>query len=255
MSIGIIKSQTSSPRDDGLGTDVGHTCHLILVSFIEDHSMNNIENGIEMRDSQRLQGWEPILERWHKELERMVQLTGGLDAPYAQLERGNAHHLGVCAAIEGYACIREVIGGETGSSAGRLDLALISDKRIDLVECKWDEFRFQEPPTAGNIKKTIESACKKAKEWTSVHTPLYSESESGRETRRIGVVFFTPYYYGHNSSFASKVEGAISFIKSASSPDAIAWSFPLKTREMAYFQNSRDVRRYPGVIAVVKLAQ
>ena len=246
-------------RDDGLGTDVDHTCRLILVNFTEDHSMN-IENGIEMRDSQRLQGWKPILERWHKELERMAQLTGGLDAPYAQLERGNAHHLGVCAAIEGYACIREVIGGETGNSAGRLDLALISDKRIDLVECKWDEFRFQEQPTANNIKKTIRSACEKAREWTSVHTPLYSESELGRETRRIGVVFFTPYYYGHSSSFSSsfesKVEGAISFIKSASSPpDAIAWSFPLKTREMAYFQNSRDVRRYPGVIAVVKLAQ
>ena len=194
-------------------------------------------NGIEIGSSQTLVDWKPILERWINELERMLELTHGLEAPYVHAEHGNTHHLAVSAAIEGYACIREVMGNRNGHSA-RLDLVLISDRYVDMVECKWWEFSLFGLPAASGISDKVKEACIDAMSYSN-GSRMYSES--GKELRRIGVAFFTPHYSENDSFSESKAQDAISLIKSAVSPDAIAWSFPPKTREMKYWQPPASV--------------
>lgn len=203
-------------------------------------------NGIEIVKSEKLEDWEAILKRWIDELDRTLELTAGLEAPYVHGEHGNTHHFAVSAAIEGYACIREVMGKRNGHPA-RLDLALVSKRYLDIVESKWWEFNLLSLPSALNISEKVKNSCSDALSYSN-DEGLYFDTD--KEIRRIGITFFTPHYAESESFDESRVSDLLLFIKSAASPDILAWSFPLKTRRMKYWH-----RRYPGVIAVIKLTK
>ncbi|AMC36487.1 hypothetical protein VN23_18790 [Janthinobacterium sp. B9-8] len=201
-------------------------------------------HGIEMLKSEKLDDWEGIFERWIQELDKILEITDGLEAPYVHCEHGNTHHFGVSAAMEGYATIREVMGKRNDFSA-RLDLALVSDRYLDIVESKWWEFSLLRLPSKSIIKDKMSNACADAQSYSS-NEKLFSGIE--KTIRRIGIAFFTPHYLEGESFDEVRVSELISFIKLSVCPDIIAWSFPEKSRNLEYWH-----RKYPGVIAVVKL--
>jgi hypothetical protein len=203
-------------------------------------------NGIEIAENRKLEGWERIFKRWIFELDKSLDLTNGVEAPYVHAEHGNTHHLGVSAAMEGYATIREVIGNRNESPA-RLDLVFVSEKHLDIVECKWWEFSILNLPSKSIIKDKMKSACSDAMSYTNKEK-LFTETQ--KRIRRVGVTFFTPHYSEGEVFNEKQASELISFIDDTVSPDILAWSFPDKSREMKYWQ-----RKYPGVIAVVKLAE
>ncbi|MGJ0486020.1 MAG: hypothetical protein ACR65R_16010 [Methylomicrobium sp.] len=203
-------------------------------------------NGIEITNNGKLEGWERIFKRWIFELDKSLDLTNGVEAPYVHAEHGNTHHLGVSAAMEGYATIREVIGNR-GDSLARLDLVFVSEKYLDIVECKWREFSILNLPSKSLIEDKVNSACSDAKSYTNKEK-LFTETK--KKIRRVGVTFFTPHYTEEEAFNEKQASELISFIDNTVTPDILAWSFPDKSREMKYWH-----RKYPGVIAVVKLAE
>jgi hypothetical protein len=203
-------------------------------------------NGIEISEKDKLQGWDSIFKRWIHELDNVLELTSGLEAPYVHGEHGNTHHFGVSAAMEGYATIREVMG-KRNDLAARLDLVLVSENYLDIIESKWWEFSLLTTPSRSIIQDKVKNSCSDARSYTNSER-LFIGTE--KKKRRVGITFFTPHYAENELFNEESISELLTFIKQSTSPDILAWSFPEKSRSLSYWH-----RKYPGVIAVVKLVE
>ena len=201
-------------------------------------------HGLTISSDSALKDWEQIFQRWDAELQRSVILTGGTDAPYIHTEHGNTHHFGVSASIAGYTTLREVIGERRGSKGGRLDLCIVSENSIDIVEAKHMEIRSTKRIQYGGIKEQLEHALTDARSYENQHELF---SSSAKNLRRVGILFITPYF--PDVFDGAYVDSVLDFIKEEIKPEILAWSFPLASRNLKYWE-----RLYPGVIALVKCA-
>ena len=201
-------------------------------------------NGIEISNKSNLDGWEVIFECWENEIQRSVHLTSGNDAPFVHAEHGNTHIFGVSASIAGFATIREVIGKRNGNPA-RLDLCMVSEKYLDIVEAKWLEFNLSDFFPKERIFDQVKGACNDAKIYTNTEK-LFHNEENKKIIRRTGITFITPHFQKDKSFSRELIASTLNNIRQNIKPDILAWSFPVATREMHYWQ-----RVYPGVIAVV----
>lgn len=199
--------------------------------------------GLWIADGSPLQRWKDIIEQWQKEIVGGLMLTNGLESAYVHAEHGNTHLFGVSASKVGYVTIREVIGTRNGNVA-RLDLALVTQRHLDLVESKWFEYAVDTDPES-KIAQQISAACGDA--------ATYSNQErlyrcGNRSELRIGLTFCVPYSIGSTMFLDEDLQCLLGKVH-AHSPDLIAWSFPSESLSLSYWGRS-----YPGVVAIAKIA-
>ena len=196
---------------------------------------------IRIATNSKLKDWEHIFKCWQEELETVIELCDGNDAPYLHAEHGSTHHFGVSASKCGFGTIREVIGKRQGGNA-RLDLCLISTKIIDIIEAKWLEFDCTKVYPLGRIRSLLNKACSDAASYENNHSLFQSKDKT---FRRSGVLFISPYFK-HDINH-SRIKRLIDDISSSLNPDILAYSFPKKAEKIRYWK-----RIYPGTIAIVR---
>jgi len=116
---------------------------------------------------------------------------------------------------------------------------------LDIVEAKWLEFDLSNSFPKERISDQLKGACNDAKTYTN-NEKLFRNEENKKIIRRTGITFITPHFQKDKSFNNDVIVSTVKNIRQKIMPDILAWSFPVATREMHYWQ-----RIYPGVIAVV----
>lgn len=197
--------------------------------------------GLDIGESSSLADWRSIFECWFDELERVVELCEGNDAPYVHAEHGSTHHFGVSASKSGLSTVRELMGTRNDGKA-RLDLCIVSERSLDIVEAKWIEFDCSKVIPKNRIDSGLDSACKDALSYENKNL-LFNSKE--KINRRSGILFISPYFKGDVD--LSKLEELVNYISSNLNYDVLAWSFPSNARKLRYWE-----RTYPGTIALAR---
>ncbi len=198
--------------------------------------------GLDIPEDSKLKSWREIFVSWFDELEKVVKLSDGNDAPYVHAEHGSTHHFGVSASKAGLGTIREVYGKRNDHNA-RLDLCLISESALDIVESKWIEFDCSKSIPYNSIISGIERACSDVVSYEN-NNSLFNSKD--RIVRRSGVLFISPYFKDDDVNML-KIKESIDYINYNIKYDILAWSFPIRARGLKYWG-----RVYPGTIAVVR---
>ena len=198
--------------------------------------------GLDIPEDSKLKSWREIFVSWFDELEKVVKLSDGHDAPYVHAEHGSTHHFGVSASKAGLGTIREVYGKRNDHNA-RLDLCLISENSLDIVESKWIEFDCSKPIPHNSIISGIERACSDAVSYKN-NNSLFNSKD--RIIRRSGVLFISLYFKDDDVNMLN-IKESIDYINYNIKYDILAWSFPVSARGLKYWG-----RVYPGTIAVVR---
>ncbi len=203
-------------------------------------------NDIEIPAGGRLADWRPLLESWQATLAQVVDHTHAQDAPYLHGEHGNSHLLATAASrLQGMSSMREVVGNRS-SAQGRLDMCLLTDRRMDMVEAKYREFDLDDAIPRAHLLADLALACRDAASYRNEHRLFTSPSKA---TRRIGIVYVVPYF----SSLAydgAKLAGLLDFLRTCLAWDALACNFPEAARGLHYWGGRR---LHPGVIAVASV--
>ena len=197
--------------------------------------------GLDIAKTSELDDWRNIFECWFDELEKVVELCEGNDAPYVHAEHESTHHFGVSASKAGLGTVRELIGTRNGGNA-RLDLCLVSENSLDIVEAKWIEFDCSKKIPYNSIVSGMDNACNDASSYENIHSLFHSKEKT---YRRSGIFFISPYFKGEINM--SKIDALINYLSSELKYDVLAWSFPIKARKLKYWG-----RTYPGTVAVVR---
>lgn len=197
--------------------------------------------GIQIAEKSKLDDWKHIFKYWHEELDTVIELCDGLDAPYIHAEHGSTHHFGVSASKCGLGTIREVIGKRNGGDA-RLDLCVVSNTTVDIIEAKWLEFECKGESPIDKISNYLNNACDDAGSYKNSHSLFKSK---GKIFRRSGILFISPYFKDEINRAA--VNNLIDDISSSLNPDVLVWSFPERAENLRYWE-----RTYPGTIAVAR---
>jgi hypothetical protein len=205
-------------------------------------------NDIEIPANSRMADWRPVFESWQSTLGQILLHAQGEDAPHVHGEHGNSHLLATAASrVEGMSSMREMVGHrEPRPQPGRLDICLLTDRRMDLVEAKYREFDLCDDIPRGHLRKDLERACRDADNYRNDHG-LFTSSR--KTVRRIGIVYIAPYF-SRSDCDAAKLSALLDFVRSDMPHDALACNFPDAARALRYYGRKR---LYPGVIAVASV--
>jgi hypothetical protein len=210
------------------------------------------EFGYSLSPNGELHDWSEIAQHWHTRNATLVERCGRHDAPFVHAEHGNMHNFLFAAELCGVSTLREVLGtrGHIDGPQGRLDAAMVSEGRLDLVEAKFAEFQLNADglPSSGAHNKCmrhLRDACAQVETYRNKHA-MYRPSE--RRERRVGVVFAAAHLVEESGPEDIRLTRYIDAMHKIPH-DFMAWSFPASARKFQYWN-----RHYPGVVMLARLS-
>ena len=197
----------------------------------------SIERGFHVKSrSRNMECWNNLFEEWLLCTERYCRIEKG-DASYWHNERANIGILSASAWRCGWITLEEYDNekyGDKKSKNGRPDLWIRFDKNNEIIiEAKWLLLeKYLSLDYTNKVKNSIENKLKEA--CNGVRKYEIDKEE------RIGMVFCCPKIDKECAdNIEEKIEETMSISKQIEQ-DAMAWCFPLNTRELDHYDKGKE---------------